>query len=92
MRLKRLLGGSGSQIETVVLGNETQYRNETAKLDVLLDREEKNSGNGGGILAPIIEGLQTNPKTVSRIVIVIGLLSMIGLSLYATFKRKKNNN
>ena len=44
------------------------------------------------ILTPRIEGLQTNTKTISGIGLVIGLISIIGLSLYLTFKHKKINN
>ena len=91
-RLGRLLGKSASTIETTVLGDEAQFRKDEAEFDALLDKEEGKSNNGGGLLTPIIETLQDNPKTISGIGLIIGLLSMIGLSLYTTFKRKKINN
>ena len=84
MRLKRLFGGSASTIETTVLGDETEYRKEEAKLNVLLDKEETKTNNS---LPPIIEILQ-NPLTKRSIIIIGNILTIIGITLYLTFKKK----
>ena len=84
MRLKRLLGGKGSQIETTVIGNEEEFRKEEAKLNDILDKEEKNKNN---VIPPIIDILQ-NPLTKRNIIIIISALIIISVTLCLTFKKK----
>ena len=88
MRLKRLLGGKGSIIETTVLGDEEEFRKEEAKLNDIIDREETETKTNNSI-PPIIEILQ-NPLTKSSIFLIIIILSIIGLTII-NLKKKKNN-
>ena len=85
MRLKRLLGGSASTIETTVLGDETEFRKEEAKLNEILDKEQNKTSNN--TIAPIIDILQ-NPLTKRNIIIIISALIIIGVTLCLTFKKK----
>ena len=84
LRLKRLLGGKGSQIETTVIGNEEEFRREEAKLNDILDKEEKNKNN---VIPPIIDILQ-NPLTKRNIIIILSALIIISVTIYLTFKKK----
>jgi len=86
LRLKRLLGGKGSQIETTVIGNEEELRREESKLNDILDKEETKSNHGEGI-TPIIDILQ-NPLTKRNIIIIISVLIIISVTLCLTFKKK----
>ena len=86
MRLKRLLGGSASTIETTVLGDETEFRKEETKLNEIIDKEETKSNHGEGI-TPIIDILQ-NPLTKRNIIIIISVLIIISVTLCLTFKKK----
>ncbi len=85
MRLKRLLGGSASTIETTVLGDETEFRKEEAKLNEILDKEQNKTSNN--TIAPIIDILQ-NPLTKRNIIIIISVLIIISVTLCLTFKKK----
>ena len=84
MRLKRLLGGKGSQIETTVIGKEEEFRREEAKLNNIIGKEENNKNN---VIPPIIDILQ-NPLTKRNILIIISALIIISVVLGLTFKKK----
>ena len=84
MRLKRLLGGKGSIIETTVLGDEEEFRKEEAKLNDIIDKEETKANNS---LPPIIEILQ-NPLTKRSILLITSIITVISVILYFTFKKK----
>ena len=84
MRLKRLLGGKGSIIETTIIGDEAEFKKEEAKLNVLLDKEETKTNNS---LPPIIDILQ-NPLTKSSIFLIISILSIIGFKIINLKKEK----
>ena len=84
MRLKRLLGGKGSIIETTIIGDEAEFKKEEAKLNVLLDKEETKTNNS---LPPIIDILQ-NPLTKSSIFLIISILSIIGFTIINLKKEK----
>ena len=84
MRLKRLLGGKGSQIETTVIGNEEEFRREEAKLNNIIGKEENNKNK---VIPPIIDILQ-NPLTKRNIIIIISALIIISVVLGLTFKKK----
>ena len=85
MRLKRLLGGSASTIETTVLGDETEFRKEEAKLNEILDKEQNKTSNN--TIAPIIDILQ-NPLTKRSVLIIGSILTIISVTIYFTFKKK----
>ena len=84
LRLKRLLGGKASTIETNIIGDEEQFRKDEVKLNDIIDREEAKTSNN---LVPIIDILQ-NPLTKRSILIVFVILTIIGVTLYKTYKKK----
>ena len=86
LRLKRLLGGKGSIIETTVLGDEEEFRKEEAKLNDIIDKEETETKTNNSI-PPIIEILQ-NPLTKRSVLIIGSILTIIGVTIYFTFKKK----
>ena len=86
LRLNRLLGGETSIVETNVLGNHVQYKNDTDKLNEIIDNCPMRKHS------PSLVEILSNPPTYGTIggvlLIIIGLI--IGSSIYK--KNNKNTN
>ena len=86
LRLNRLLGGETSIVETNVLGNQVQYKNDTDKLNEIIDNCPMRKHS------PSLFEILSNPPTYGTIggvlLIIIGLI--IGSSIYK--KNNKNTN
>jgi len=84
MRLRKLLGGEDTTIESTVIGDQEQYRKDVKRLNTIIEScpEKGHQQN------PIVNVI-TNPKTYSTIGIVIGIVLIAFVGLKIT-KKKKN--
>ena len=84
-RLSKLLGGDASTIETEILGDETQYREDNTTLENVYNECPSNSSASSISNNPIVSIL-TNPKTYRNLglIIVLG-----GLMTYTIINKKK---
>ena len=81
-RLNKLLGGDASTIETTILGDEAQYREDNTTLENVYNECPSNNKLSGNPVVSIL----TNPKTYRnlRFIIVLG-----GLITYTIINKKK---
>ncbi len=85
LRLSRLLGGGKSTIETVVIGDQNQYRKDTEQLNSIIDNCPLKRNDSS------IVQILTNPKTYSTIGIVLGIIVILGFGI-KIIKKQKNIN
>ena len=84
-RLSKLLGGDASTIETEILGDETQYREDNTTLENVYNECPSNSSASSISNNPIVSIL-TNPKTYRN----LGLIIILGgLMTYTIINKKK---
>ncbi len=81
-RLSKLLGGDASTIETTILGDETQFREDKTTLENVYNECPSNNRASGNPIVSIL----TNPKTYRNIgfILVLG-----GLITYTIINKKK---
>ena len=82
-RLKKLLGGDASTIETSIIGDEIQYKNDVSTLEHVLSKCPSSDGSANSIV-----NILKNPPTSGTIgVVLLILIGLIGFSIYKKNKK-----
>jgi len=84
MRLKKLLGGEKTTIETTAFGDQAQYNKDVEQLNNIINSCPRKTGSS-------IVQILTNPKTYSTIGIVFGIVLIAFVGLKISKKRKTIN-